>query len=46
MEDLRLEFFPRRCFFRAMPLLPGRKLGFPKKKREQKGKGEVFILTK
>jgi hypothetical protein len=30
-EDLRLEFFPRRCFFRAMPLLPGHKLGLEQK---------------
>jgi hypothetical protein len=31
-EDLRMEFFPRRCFFRATPLLPGHKLGLEQKK--------------
>jgi len=27
-----MEFFPRRCFFRATPLLPGHKLGLVQKK--------------
>jgi len=31
-QDLRAEFFPRRCFFRAMPLLQGRKLALEQKK--------------
>ena len=34
-EDLRMEFLPRRCFFRAIPPkagLPGHKLGLEQKK--------------
>jgi hypothetical protein len=27
-----MEFFPRRCFFPATPLLPGHKLGLVQKK--------------
>jgi hypothetical protein len=27
-----MEFLPRRCFFRATPLLPGHKLGLEQKK--------------
>jgi hypothetical protein len=30
-----MEFFPRRCFFRATPLLPGHKLGLEQKKIEK-----------
>jgi len=31
-EDLRMEFFTRRCFLRATPLLPGHKLAFAQEK--------------
>jgi hypothetical protein len=34
-EDLRSQFFSRRCFFRATPLLPGHKLAFLQKKQGQ-----------
>jgi len=38
-KDLRVEFFPRRCFFRAIPPkagLPGHKLGLEQKKDSSK----------
>jgi hypothetical protein len=35
-QDLRVEFFFRRCFFRATPSIPGRKLAFSKKRKTQK----------
>jgi hypothetical protein len=34
-----VDFFSRRCFFRAMPLLPGHKLAF-RRKGNRKSEGE------
>jgi len=44
-RDLRAEFFPRRCFFRAMPLLPGHKLAWKHKKDSQKWARRLNSLT-
>jgi hypothetical protein len=35
-QDLQLDFFSRRCFVGATPLLPGHKLAFWQEKESQK----------
>jgi hypothetical protein len=38
--DLRGDFFSRRCFLRATPLLPGHKLAFAQERESQKQMGK------
>jgi len=38
-----MECFPRRCFFRATPLLPGHKLGLEQKKDLKSEGGQDFL---
>jgi hypothetical protein len=38
-----MDFFPRRCFFREMPLLPGHKITFSAEKEIAKEKQDRLI---
>jgi hypothetical protein len=41
-----MDFFSRRCFFRATPLLAGHKFAFPQKTKKMNGAIPFWRLTK